>query len=122
MNTAKPSMDVFTINLDRILFEIEADRTLSAVIFGNVVGNTHVELAASEIEHDGKFGITLTDSGISFGRCDVWLAEGAADAVFEFLSLHSYRFYDGRNAVFATSAQGCGLGQPSHQHPPAAGS
>lgn len=99
----KGSLSIRTINDDKMLIEIEPDRTLTGVIVGTVVNNTHVELAADEIEHDGRCGVLLSDTGITFGRCDVWLNAPEVEAIGAFLVQQSYQFYDARRASRASS-------------------
>lgn len=96
MTYEKPKLTVLTANGDTMLLEIEFDRSLTALIYGAMIGNTHVELAADEFEIDGRQGVTISETGLNFGRSSVWLAEEAINAILVFLSAHSFRYLDGR--------------------------
>ena len=96
MSYQKPKLDLLTANREKMQLEIDLDRSLTAVIYGSVIGNWNVRLSAHELEQHGSFGVSVLNDCIGFNRCEVWLEPDAVNSVASFLADHGYRFYDAR--------------------------
>lgn len=93
MTHIRPSLTVQIANGDPMLIEIEPDRSIVGTIYSKA-SNTYVELCICEIENDDRPGVSISESGMHFGRSCACLPPAGIAVVCAFLADQRFRYVD----------------------------